>query len=34
VTNLTPGVTYLFKVKAKNVVGYSDYSAEISVLAA
>jgi len=34
VTSLIPGVTYLFKVISRNVVGYSDFSSSISVLAA
>jgi len=31
---LTPGVTYSFKVTARNSVGSSDFSAAISILAA
>ena len=31
---LTPGVTYSFKVTARNTVGSSDYSSIISILAA
>jgi hypothetical protein len=31
---LTPGVTYSFKVTARNNVGSSDYSSVISILAA
>jgi hypothetical protein len=34
VTGLTPGVYYNFKVEARNIVGYSLYSAEITELAA
>lgn len=33
-TNLTPGSTYKFKVRARNAFGYSDYSEEIEILAA
>ncbi len=33
-TGLTAGTTYKFKVQARNIVGYSDISAEISVIAA
>jgi len=31
---LTAGATYRFKVKARNSVGFSAYSADISILAA
>jgi hypothetical protein len=31
---LTPGVTYNFKVTARNSVGFSPYSPEVSILAA
>jgi hypothetical protein len=31
---VTPGTTYKFKVQARNSVGLSKYSAEISILAA
>ncbi len=31
---LTPGVTYSFKVTARNTVGSSDYSSVIAILAA
>jgi hypothetical protein len=31
---LTEGHTYAFKVEARNSVGYSDLSAEVSILAA
>jgi hypothetical protein len=34
VTGLTPGVTYQFVVKSRNIIGYSDYSTSVSVLAA
>ena len=33
-TTLTPSVTYSFKVTARNTVGSSNYSSEISILAA
>ena len=33
-SNLTPGVTYTFKVQSRNVFGLSEYSAPVSVLAA
>ena len=33
-TNLTPGNTYIFKVQARNSVGLSAYSNEVSILAA
>ncbi len=33
VTNLTPGVTYIFQVKAKNEIGFSPYSNLISIMA-
>ena len=34
VTGLTPGVIYTFKVEARNIVNFSEYSAEVSILAA
>ena len=34
VTSLTPGVTYMFRVMDRNVVGSSGYSSTISILAA
>ena len=34
VTGLTPGVTYKFVVKSRNIVDFSVYSAEVSILAA
>jgi cellulose 1,4-beta-cellobiosidase len=34
VTGLTPGTIYNFVVKARNIVGYSDLSASVAVLAA
>lgn len=34
VTGLTPGVTYRFVVRARNVISLSDFSNEIDVLAA
>lgn len=34
VTGLTPGVTYVFKVEARNLVGFSEYSNEVTILAA
>lgn len=33
-TTLTHGTTYKFKVQARNSVGYSAYSSEVSILAA
>ena len=33
VTGLTPGVTYKFVVKSRNVIGYSNYSTFINVWA-
>mmetsp|Transcript_9440 Transcript_9440/g.8971 ORF Transcript_9440/g.8971 Transcript_9440/m.8971 type:complete len:317 (+) Transcript_9440:887-1837(+) len=33
VTGLTPGTTYQFKVRAKNIYGYGDFSGVISALA-
>ena len=33
-TGLTSGVTYIFKVQARNIKGFSAYSSEISILAA
>ena len=33
-TQLTPGLTYSFKVQARNILGLSDYSSVISILAA
>lgn len=33
-TGLTPGLTYKFKVGARNSFGYSAYTAEVSILAA
>jgi hypothetical protein len=32
--NLTPGITYKFKVQARNAYGYGDYSDEVFILAA
>ena len=34
VTGLTPGVTYRFVVKARNVVTFSEYSDSVDILAA
>jgi len=34
VIDLTPGVTYKFKVQSRNVFGYSEYSEEVFILAA
>jgi hypothetical protein len=34
VTSLTPGTTYKFIVRARNVIGYSEYSSEALVKAA
>jgi hypothetical protein len=34
VNQLTPGLSYSFVVKARNVIGYSEYSTSINVLAA
>lgn len=34
VTSLTPGVTYNFYVKSKNLVGYSPMSSVVTILAA
>jgi len=34
VTGLTQGTTYKFVVKSRNIVDFSTYSAEISILAA
>lgn len=38
ITSLTPGVTYNFKVRARNIVtyngGYSDYTVPTNILAA
>lgn len=34
VSAATTGVTYSFRVSARNSVGYSDYSDEVSVLVA
>jgi len=34
VTGLTPGVTYKFVVKSRNIVDFSVYSFEVSILAA
>jgi len=34
VTGLTPGVTYKFVVKSRNIVDFSVYSSEVSILAA
>jgi hypothetical protein len=34
VTGLTAGVTYKFKVQARNTEGFSAYSAEVEILAA
>lgn len=31
---LTPGVTYGFRIEARNVVGYSVYSTELRLVAA
>jgi len=33
-TGLTAGLTYKFKVEARNIYGFSDYSQEISILCA
>jgi hypothetical protein len=33
-TGLNPGTTYKIKVQSRNSVGYSDFSSEISILAA
>lgn len=33
-TGLTAGITYKFKVEARNAYGYSDYSAAVAILAA
>lgn len=33
-TGLSAGVTYHFKVEARNVYGYSEFSNEVSILAA
>lgn len=32
--NLTPGLTYKFKVQSRNAVGLSDFAPEVSILAA
>jgi hypothetical protein len=29
ITSLTPSTTYKFRVRARNIIGYSDYSAEV-----
>ena len=34
VTGLTPGVTYKFIVRSRNIIGYSVFANPISVLAA
>ena len=34
VTGLTPGQTYEFKIEARNVIGLSEYSSVLTVLAA
>lgn len=34
VTGLTPGMTYSFMVKARNIIGYSAYSSSVLVKAA
>lgn len=34
VTGLSPGVTYKFKVRARNIVNYGQYSSALQVLAA
>jgi hypothetical protein len=34
VNNLTPGITYKFKVASRNIFGYSDFSDETQILAA
>jgi len=34
VTGLTPGIVYRLRVQARNLVGYSDYSAFANILAA
>jgi hypothetical protein len=34
ITGLTPGQTYKFKVEARNIIGFSEYSSELTVLAA
>jgi hypothetical protein len=33
-TGLTPGVTYTFKIQARNAYGYSDYSSPLVILSA
>ena len=33
-TDLVEGETYYFRIKAKNYVGYSEYSSEFSIIAA
>jgi len=33
-TGLTPGLTYAFKVSARNALGHSSYGNEVSILAA
>ena len=33
-TGLSPGISYIFRVKARNVIGYSENSETITVLAA
>jgi hypothetical protein len=34
VVGLTPGVSYKFKVQSRSSFGYSDYSAEVTILTA
>lgn len=34
ITGLTPGLTYYFKVRARNIVGYSAYTAPTIIMAA
>ena len=34
VTGLTPGLTYRFKVEARNIISYSEFSSHVDILAA
>ncbi len=34
VTDLNPGITYNLVVRARNIIGYSNYSQSVAVLAA
>lgn len=34
VISLTPSESYKFKVRSRNVIGYSDYSNEVTIMAA